>query len=192
MPRVLQRAAVGGKCVCESWNSERSLFNYFLSFCPIGLHREPFNYTIHHLLNMKNGVKHMLIKACPKAHQMKQMRHGWKIYVRMNVAIPFILLNPRQHVDGSSMSLESGGGMHLKAFAGCSLCAFHFCPVNELKVMWRTRLNSPLTSELITETVSSVTGHINLFTLLFSNLRNLCVLGHFFTLTPLFVLFSPQ
>lgn len=44
----------------------RALFNYLLSFCPIDLHCEPFNYTIHHLLNMKNGVKRMLIKPCRK------------------------------------------------------------------------------------------------------------------------------
>lgn len=44
----------------ESWNimmPASSLFNYLLSFCPIDLHCEAFNYTIHHLLNMKNGVK---------------------------------------------------------------------------------------------------------------------------------------
>lgn len=39
------------------------------------------------------------------------------------MATPFILLNPRQHVDGGSMALESGGGMNVKAFAACSLCA---------------------------------------------------------------------
>lgn len=38
----------------------------FTLFCPIDLHCEPFNYTIHHLLNMKNGVKHTLIKPCQK------------------------------------------------------------------------------------------------------------------------------
>lgn len=54
----------------ESWHimiPARALFNYLFSFCPIDLHCEPFNYTIHHLLNMKNGVKHMLIKPCRKA-----------------------------------------------------------------------------------------------------------------------------
>lgn len=44
--------------------SARALLNYILSLCPIDLHCEPFNYTIHHLLNMKNGVKRTLIKAC--------------------------------------------------------------------------------------------------------------------------------
>ena len=51
----------------ESWNimmPPRALFNYLLSFCPIDLHCEAFNYTIHHLLNMKNGVKRTLIKPC--------------------------------------------------------------------------------------------------------------------------------
>lgn len=52
---------VGGWLVShESWNimmPASSLFNYLLSFCPIDLHCEAFNYTIHHLLNMKNGVK---------------------------------------------------------------------------------------------------------------------------------------
>lgn len=38
----------------------------FTLFCPIDLHCELFNYTIHHLLNMKNGVKHTLIKPCQK------------------------------------------------------------------------------------------------------------------------------
>lgn len=45
---------------------DRALFNYLLSFCPIDLHCEPFNYTIHHLLNMKNAVKRTLIKPCRK------------------------------------------------------------------------------------------------------------------------------
>lgn len=65
----------------------RALFNYLFSFCPIDLHCEPFNYTIHHLLNMKNGVKHMLIRPCRKAFcPLNQANvHGAFMYVGMYV-----------------------------------------------------------------------------------------------------------
>lgn len=68
-----KRVSEHGRCLVlrERWNIQapsRTPFNHFLSFCPVALRREPSNYTIHHLLNMKNGIKHVLIKPRPKAH----------------------------------------------------------------------------------------------------------------------------
>lgn len=108
----------------ESWNimiPARALFNYILSFCPIDLHCEPFNYTIHHLLNMKNGVKRMLIKPCRKGFLQGPSKSSkwavWAAYLCMYVCcfsafflgvLPSILLNSQQRADGGSMSLEAG------------------------------------------------------------------------------------
>lgn len=41
---------------CSILEAAMALFNYLFSFCSIDLYCEPFNYTIHHLSNMKNGV----------------------------------------------------------------------------------------------------------------------------------------
>lgn len=114
----------------ESWNimiPARALFNYLLSFCPIDLHCEPFNYTIHHLLNMKNGVKCMLIKPCRKVFckgLVNQANGLCGLCVFMHVCVvfslfffshfflpcasPSILLNPQQQANGGSMSLNAG------------------------------------------------------------------------------------
>lgn len=43
-----------------------ALLNYLLSFCPIDLHSEPFNYTIHLRLNVKNGAERTPITPCRK------------------------------------------------------------------------------------------------------------------------------
>lgn len=81
----------------ESWHimiPARALFNYLFSFCPIDLHCEPFNYTIHHFLNMKNGVKHMLIKPCRKAFCKGPLNQtngpcAWRVYVCRYVCLLF-------------------------------------------------------------------------------------------------------
>lgn len=100
----------------ESWNMipTRALFNHLLSFCPIDLHCEPFNYTIHHLLNMKNGVKCTLIKPLWKVFckgPINQANGLWALHVCKHVYCrwvffpffhvwPSIVLNTQQQADG--------------------------------------------------------------------------------------------
>lgn len=126
--------------VCESQKTEtpsRSLFNYFLSFCPVGLHCEPFNYTIHHLLNMKNGVKHMLIKACPKL--AKSSKRAAFMYVRTWRFHSFYLILSSTTMEAQWLWNQVTGWIWRPLLA-VAFVLFHFCPVNELKLKWRTRL----------------------------------------------------
>lgn len=113
---------MGGFVSHESWNitmPARALFNYLLSFCPIDLHCEPFNYTIHHLLNMKNGVKRTLIKPCRKVFYkgpVNQANGLCGLHVCMYLcgfavflfSLPSMLVNPQQQANGVSVSLEAG------------------------------------------------------------------------------------
>lgn len=91
-------------------------FNRFLSFCSIVFHREAFNYTIHHLLTLRIGVKHTLIETCGAARLFKHVCCSSSFF-------PFTPLNPGQQVDGASTALESGDGMNRNVFACWSLCA---------------------------------------------------------------------
>lgn len=127
----------------ESWNimiPARALFNYLLSFCPIDLHCEPFNYTIHHLLNMKNGVKRMLIKPCRKVFCEGPVNQanglcGLRIYVCTYVVSPlFFSASCHQfYLILSSKPMEARclwrqvPWIHFNAFACNSLCVFGFC-----------------------------------------------------------------
>lgn len=141
---------VGCFVLHKSWNIKaptRALFNYFLSFCPIALHCESFNYTIHHLLNMKNSVKRLLIKPHPKvfckgpvnqANGLRGLRFflggGFCMYV---CCFSFFLsLSLRCHsfyLIHSSMPMEAPClwkqvlWINFNGFACCSLCVVCFC-----------------------------------------------------------------
>lgn len=119
-------AAAGWLVSDESWNitmAAMAPFNCLLSFCPIDLHCEPFHYTIHHLLNMKNGVKPMLIKPRWKvlcAGPVNQANGRCRLHICMYACcfivvflaffrvLPSILLNPHQQANGGPASLEAG------------------------------------------------------------------------------------
>lgn len=125
---VSKCSGMAGGCLAShgSWNTmtpARALFNYLLSFCPIDLHCEPFNYTIHHLLNMKNVAKRTVIKPRRKVLWKGPVNQANELcalcvcvsYVCMYVllflflhVLPSITVNPPQQVDGGSMSLEAG------------------------------------------------------------------------------------
>lgn len=162
IPSLIQSTSVWARgCVShESWNimmPARALFNYLLSFCPIDLHCEPFNYTIHHLLNMKNGVKRTLIKPCRKVFckgPVNQANELWGqrvytvcIYVVSLLlffspffhVLPSILFNPQRQAKAQCL-WKQVPWINSNAFAGS--CAFCFCFVchNEKKLIGRTQL----------------------------------------------------
>lgn len=101
----------------------RTSFKRVLPSCSIGFHREAFNSTIHHLLSLRNGVKHTLIEPCGAARYITPTGLVFMHVCCSSSSSPFIPLNPGQQVDGASMALESGDGLNRNAFACRSLCA---------------------------------------------------------------------
>lgn len=164
IPSLIESTSVWARgCVShESWNimmPARALFNYLRCFCPIDLHCEPFNYTIHHLLNMKNGVKRTLIKPCRKVFCKGPVNQanglcGLRVYsICMYVVslyffppffhvLPSILFNPQQQ---ARRRLNDFGSRCRELIVMPLLAAafVHFVFVlrrNEKKLMGRTQL----------------------------------------------------
>lgn len=133
----------------ESWNimmPARALFNYLLSFCPIDLHCEPFNYTIHHLLNMKNGVKCTLIKPCRKVFCKGPVNQvnglvGRRVYMYACMLFhcivfsvfmcchQFCLILSRKLMEALCLCKQVPW-INSNAFACRGFCAFCFCSVS--------------------------------------------------------------